>query len=177
MVQQVSSQLYYITIGLHFYDFYIQYTDSIVDHLKLCSFRKEILNQTFLLTYFREILVTKLFRKANSTNSHHQRSSVHQYQVSIQVFTSQYHFVEKIFMFAFVAKLHTERQFDQYLLKVGYIDTWKQQEYMRTYTQHSLTLTQPFHVPIFKLIFSAGIYLQVQFQNISNIEWKVGEIN
>lgn len=31
------------------------------------------------------------------------------------MFTPQYHFVEKMFMFALVAKLQTERQFDQYL--------------------------------------------------------------
>lgn len=45
--------------------FVIQYTNSIMDHLKLCSFRKGILYHkvSLLLTYFREVTRYKAFER------------------------------------------------------------------------------------------------------------------
>lgn len=113
-------------------------------------------------------------REANSTKFHHPKSSVHLYQAGIQAITLQYHFIEKIFIFALLPELQTERQCDQGNKELEYIDTWRKQAYVcvctYTHTQFN-SVTQMPHVPILKLIFSAGLLLE-QFQNISNMEWK-----
>lgn len=134
--------MYYITTGVHSYDFlYSIYKVSLLlITWKLCSFRKGILNQNVSFWHILEkLLVTKFFRKA--TNSHHQKGNVHQYQVGIQVFTPQYHFVEKIFMFALVAKLQTERQFDQYLESRVYRHMGKASILAGTHTQFNSNST------------------------------------